>query len=110
VRALVLIGLTGGLLYLCYAMLVPFMAPLAWALALTVLFAPMHHAIEARVSRPNIAALLSVVIIVIAVAGMVFGQEAAQGEIVAQLRGIILKTAVKEMKNGAKSGRLRDQS
>jgi predicted PurR-regulated permease PerM len=67
VRALVLIGLTGGLLYLCYAMLVPFMAPLAWALALTVLFAPMHHAIEARVSRPNIAALLSVVIIVIAV-------------------------------------------
>lgn len=67
VRALVLIGLTGGLLYLCYAMLVPFLAPLAWALALAVLFVPMHHAIESRVSRPNIAALLSVVIIMIAV-------------------------------------------
>jgi predicted PurR-regulated permease PerM len=67
VRALVLIGLTGGLLYLCYAMLVPFMAPLAWALALTVLFVPMHQAIEVRVRRPNIAAMLSVVIIVIAV-------------------------------------------
>jgi predicted PurR-regulated permease PerM len=45
----------------------PFMAPLAWALALAVLCVPMHRAIEARVRRPNVAALLSVSIVVIAV-------------------------------------------
>ena len=67
VRALVLIGLTGALLYLCYAMFSPFMAPLAWALALAVLCVPMHRAIEARVRRPNVAALLSVSIVVVAV-------------------------------------------
>jgi predicted PurR-regulated permease PerM len=67
VRALVLIGLTGAGLYACWLMLTPFIAPLAWALALAVLFVPAHRAIEARVRWPNAAALLSVSTIAVAV-------------------------------------------
>ena len=43
----------------------------------------------AALSYYTIFSLAPLLIIVIAVAGMVFGQEAAQGEIVAQLRGIM---------------------
>ncbi len=43
----------------------------------------------AALSYYTLFSLAPLLIIVIAVAGMVFGQEAAQGEIVAQLRGIM---------------------
>ncbi len=62
-RALVLIGLTAGGLVLCYRMTAPFIAPLAWALALAVMFAPLHRLVESRTTRPNLAALLTVIAI-----------------------------------------------
>ncbi len=62
-RALVLMTLTGAGLLLCYGMTAPFIAPLTWALAIAVMSEPLHRKIEARVSRPNLAALLTVLAI-----------------------------------------------
>jgi predicted PurR-regulated permease PerM len=61
VRALVLIGLTAVALFAVYAMARPFMAPLTWALALAVVFLPVHRWVEARLVRPNLAAFASVI-------------------------------------------------
>jgi predicted PurR-regulated permease PerM len=49
--------------YVCYRLVVPFLAPLAWALALAVISLPMHRRISAWVSSANIAAGLSVAIV-----------------------------------------------
>lgn len=60
VHALVLMAVTGASIYLCYLVAAPFFPPLAWALALAVLFAPLQSWVESKVKRPNLAAMLSV--------------------------------------------------
>ena len=45
----------------------PFLGALTWAVALAILFSPLHHRIEARLGRPNLAAVLSVAIVAIVV-------------------------------------------
>ena len=67
VHALVLIAATLAGIYLCYMMTVPFFSSLTWALALTVLFIPLHRFIEAKVKKPNLAAILSVVVVALIV-------------------------------------------
>jgi predicted PurR-regulated permease PerM len=69
VRALVLLGATGLGIYWCYAMSVPFAPALAWALALAVLFSPMHQWIEGHVRGPNLAA--STCVVLVAVIGVI---------------------------------------
>ena len=61
--ALVLLGGTGVAFYLCYLILSPFLAPLAWALALAVVAHPLHSWMEANVKNSNVAAGLSVAIV-----------------------------------------------
>lgn len=67
VHALVLMVLTGAGIYFCYLLAAPFFPALAWALALAVLFAPVHRWIESRVKRPNLAAALCVAVVVLLV-------------------------------------------
>ena len=63
VRTLVLFGVTAIGLYVFYRLGLPFLGPLAWALALAVLFNPMHREFERRIKKPNLAATVTVVII-----------------------------------------------
>jgi len=67
VHALVLMVATGIGVYLCYWMTVPFLPALAWALALAVLFVPLHRRIESRLKRPTLAAMFSVLAVALIV-------------------------------------------
>ena len=67
VHALVLMAATGVGIYFCYWMTEPFFPVLAWALALAVLFAPLHRWLESRLRRGNLAATLSVLAVVVIV-------------------------------------------
>ncbi len=61
VHTLVMFAITAILLYLCYRMAVPFLSPLAWALALTIVMLPFHRLLERVVKHHGLAAVLSVV-------------------------------------------------
>ena len=63
VHALVLIVVTAPGLYLCYLLAAPFIPALAGALALSVLFAPLHRWVESTVKRPNLAATICVLVV-----------------------------------------------
>jgi predicted PurR-regulated permease PerM len=68
VHALVLMVLTGAGIYVCYLLAAPFFPALAWALALAVLFAPVHRWLESKVKHRNLAAALCVLVVVLVVA------------------------------------------
>ena len=61
--ALVLVVATVLVFYLTYLLIKPFSPALIWAVALAVVAHPMHHRIERRVRKPNIAAGLSVTVV-----------------------------------------------
>ena len=63
VHTLVLMAVTIGGIYTCYLLAVPFVSVLAWALALAILFAPLYRWIESRVKRPNVAAMICVLVV-----------------------------------------------
>ena len=52
---------------LCALIAWPFLGAITWALTLAILFAPLHGRVEKFVRHPNIAALLSTVIVIIVV-------------------------------------------
>lgn len=66
-RALVLLALTALGLYLCYRLTVPFLPALTWAVTIAVLVVPVHRWIETKISRPGVAAGLSVLIVAVIV-------------------------------------------
>lgn len=57
---LLLAGLLGYLVYLIFA---PFLVPLAWGVVLTLMLFPLHRRIRARITRPNLAALVSTLLL-----------------------------------------------
>ena len=59
-HVLALMAATAFGLYLCYQMALPFVPALTWALALAVLFMPVHRWVESTVKHPNLAASVSV--------------------------------------------------
>jgi predicted PurR-regulated permease PerM len=59
--ALALLAALG--LYLCFRLSQPCIPSLVWAAALAVVFTPLHQWIEARVRRPSLAAITSMLII-----------------------------------------------
>ena len=67
VRGLVLLVVTAAGVYLCYRMAEPFFPAFAGALALAVLFAPLHRWLDSRIRQPNLAALVSLLVITIIV-------------------------------------------
>lgn len=68
VGALVLAGATIVGIVVCVLLAKPFLGALTWALALAILFAPLHARIEATLKYPNLGALVSVLIIALVVA------------------------------------------
>jgi predicted PurR-regulated permease PerM len=67
VHTMVLILATAIGVYLCFRLAQPFLAALAWALALAVLFDPIHRRIEEKLRRPNAAATISVLLVAMVV-------------------------------------------
>ncbi len=65
---LTLIGITLLFLFLSYRLVEPFLPPLASALALAVLLAPLNRALIAETGRPGMAAFVCVAVAVLAVA------------------------------------------
>jgi predicted PurR-regulated permease PerM len=63
IHVLELMAATALGIYLCYRMVLPFVPALTWALALAVLFMPVHRWLASTVKRPNLAASVSVVVI-----------------------------------------------
>lgn len=86
-RTLVLLTATAGGIYLCLRMVGPFVAPLAWALTLAVIFTPLQRWLEARVKSPSLAAFLAVLAIgtIVMVPAFFVGQrlvmQAAEGAV-----------------------------
>ena len=62
-HVLVLMSATALGLYLCYRMALPFVPALTWALALAVLFVPVHRWLKSTVKGSNLAASVSVLVI-----------------------------------------------
>ena len=85
VQTLVLMAATAVAIYLCYGMVLPFVAAIAWALALAVLFSPFNQRLESITKHPNLAAAASVLIVglIVVVPAAFVGQrliqEAAKG-------------------------------
>jgi predicted PurR-regulated permease PerM len=67
VHILVLATATVLGIYLCYRLAIPFLPALAWSVALAVLFAPLQRWLESKLHRPNLAAIISVLLIVLIV-------------------------------------------
>jgi predicted PurR-regulated permease PerM len=63
VQFLVLIATTAIGLLICFRLGAPFLGPLASALALAVLFYPLHRRLEQKIRRPNLAAAITVVLV-----------------------------------------------
>ncbi len=63
VQILVLIAATALGIYLCYRLAQSFLAAIGWALALAVLFTPLHRWIELRLNRPNLAATVTILVV-----------------------------------------------
>lgn len=71
--AAVLVIATVIVFWLCYWVVVPFLPALAWGLALAVIAAPIHRQIQRVASRSDLAAGLSVaLVIVVIIAPVVF--------------------------------------
>lgn len=65
--ALSLVVITCAIGYLCYRLILPFLAPLAWALALALIAHPLHRWIKRRIPHSNSAAAISVVIVALVI-------------------------------------------
>jgi predicted PurR-regulated permease PerM len=74
---IVLSGLTVVLLVLCWMILQPFFAPIAWAVALAVVAHPLHGWVASRVQKPGLAAGLAVFVValIILVPAVFVGQQ-----------------------------------
>ena len=89
VQTLVLMTATALGIYLCYRLAAPFLAALAFALALAVLFAPFQKWLESKLKHPSLAAAGSTLVIgLIVVVPLTFvgeqlvGQAAKSAEII----------------------------
>ncbi len=76
IQALALLVITGLGIYVSGRLALPFAAPFAWALALAVLFAPVHAWLERRLKQPSLTALTSVLLVglIVAVPAVFVGQ------------------------------------
>lgn len=64
-RWFVLLAIMAGAIYLCWLMLLPFIGVLLWAGVLTVAFEPMHTRLRNRLRKPEAAAGLTCLIIML---------------------------------------------
>src|ERR1044072_287659 len=66
-RWIAVLVVTAIALYLCWLMLRPFMAVLAWAGVLVVVFYPVHKRLAERTGRRSLSALISCLLVVLVV-------------------------------------------
>ncbi|MBC7931027.1 MAG: AI-2E family transporter [Rubrivivax sp.] len=66
-RWVALLAATLVALYLCWAMLQPFIEVLLWAVVLVIVFYPVHKRIRARIGSPGWSALLSCLLVIITI-------------------------------------------
>ena len=71
--ALFLLVLAAIALYFCFLIIRPFLSPIFLAVMLAILFYPIHTCIQARIRKPNAAALLSTVLVILAFVAPVVG-------------------------------------
>src|SRR5919206_3245638 len=62
-----LVAATVIALYLCWAMLQPFIEVLLWAVVLVIVFMPVHRRVRARVGSPGWSAMLSCLLVVVVI-------------------------------------------
>ena len=67
VRLIATLVVTGVALYLCWLMLRPFIAVLAWAVVLVIVFYPVHQRLAQRVKRRGLCAMLSTLLVIVIV-------------------------------------------
>ena len=67
VRTFALLAVTVSGIYFSYRLAAPFIPSLAWAMALAVLFIPLHRWLESKVKYPNLAATISVLAVIVIV-------------------------------------------
>jgi predicted PurR-regulated permease PerM len=67
IRWWVLLAVTAIALYLCWLMLQPFVAVLAWATVLVIVFYPVHQRLLKRVKKPGLTALLSCILVILTI-------------------------------------------
>ena len=67
VRLIAVLAVTAVALYLCWLMLRPFVAVLAWAVVLVIVFYPVHTHLSQRIKRRSLCALLSTFLVIVAV-------------------------------------------
>ena len=70
------------MLGLCYLMAEPFVTPILFASVMAIVFYPIHNRIWSRIRGPNLAALISTVLVLLVVVGPIAGfGTAVEGEI-----------------------------
>jgi predicted PurR-regulated permease PerM len=62
-----LVAVTVVALYLCWAMLQPFIEVLLWAVVLVIVFMPVHRRVRARVGSPGWSAMISCLLVVVVI-------------------------------------------
>ncbi|MCM3871100.1 MAG: AI-2E family transporter [Pyrinomonadaceae bacterium] len=67
VRWWMLLAVTAIALYLCWLMLQPFVAVLAWATVLVIVFYPIHQRLLKRLKKPSLSALLSCLLVILTI-------------------------------------------
>lgn len=67
IRWWLLIFVTAIALYLCWLMVRPFAAVLAWATVLVIVFYPAHQRLVRKTGRPALSALLSCVLVILTI-------------------------------------------
>ena len=65
IRWWMLLAVTAIALYLCWLMLQPFVAVLAWAAVLVIVFYPVHQRLLKRLKKPSLSALLSCLLVIL---------------------------------------------
>lgn len=66
-RWVALLAATGFIIYLCWLILAPFIDVLMWAVVLVIVFYPVHLRILAKTRKPNLAAVLSCLLVIVAI-------------------------------------------
>ena len=64
-RWIAVMALTGLSVYLCWLIMEPFLYAMMWAAVLKIMFNPVHSRLLARTRRPGLAALLSVLVVMV---------------------------------------------
>ena len=65
IRLFLQLAITIASVLLCYLMTLPFLASLSWALALAVLFMPLHRKICRKIRKPTFSAIVTSAIAII---------------------------------------------